>query len=297
MLGVARSTVSRSDELGGMFTWVLPGIHRVDGRGPMSRDQRDLAALLYAGPEAVLTGAGLLRRYAVRAAEEPWFGPPDDVHVLVPHTIKRASRRFVHVERTVALPQHRVLGALRAAPVSRAVLDAARRCTQESAVRALVFEVVQRRLVAPEQLQDERLRGQIRGSRYARLALEAVAAGVRSVPESDLREIFEAHGLAGLLYNPRLHDASGRFIASPDVYDPRTGVCVEVDSREHHFDVAAWEGTMRRHARMTAHGLAVIHIPPSRIHKDPDSVVAEILQAQRVRQGWPAPPVHVAKAG
>ena len=35
-LGVPRSTVARSDELGGMFTRVLPGVHRIDGRSPLT---------------------------------------------------------------------------------------------------------------------------------------------------------------------------------------------------------------------------------------------------------------------
>lgn len=294
-LGVTRSTVSRSSRLGGMFSWVLPGIHRVDGRGPLSADQRDLAALLYAGSGSVVTGAGLLRRYGVRAAaDEDAFGPDDGVHVLVPHARTRASRVFVHVERTVAVPTYRTIGLLRVAPVARAVLDACRRCTDESAVRALVLEVVQRRMTSPDQLHDERVRGQVRGSRFARLALEQAFAGVRSVPEAALRDVFESRGVVGLLYNPRLLDASGAFLAVPDAYDPASGVCVEVDSREHHFLVSDWEATMRRHARMTAHGLAVIHVPPSRIASDPDSVVADLLAARTARRGWPVPAVRVA---
>lgn len=130
-------------------------------------------------------------------------------------------------------------------------------------------------------------------SRFARLALECAFAGVRSVPEAQLREVFESRGVSGLLYNPRLVDASGTFLAVPDAYDEASGVCVEVDSREHHFLVADWESTMRRHARMTATGLAVLHVPPSRVTGDPDSIVADFLAARTTRRGWPAPPVRV----
>ena len=49
------------------------------------------------------------------------------------------------------------------------------------------------------------------------------------------------------VFNPRLYLPDGRFLACPDVYDA-SGVCLEVDSREHHFGVESWEATMRRHA-------------------------------------------------
>ena len=293
-LGVPRSAVSRSDELGGMFTWVLPGIHRVDGRGPLTPDQRDLAALLYGGSESGLTGAGVLRRRGVRAAAHPAFGPSDHAHLLVPHHCKRASRVFAQVERTVWVPEYRHDGLLRLAPTARATLDAVRRCTDEEAVKALMFEVVQKRLTSPESLSDERIRGQMRGSRYARLALEELAAGVRSVPEGVVRTLFLAAGIPRLLYNPTLFDAQGDFLACPDVYDPETGVCLEVESKEFHFSVADWQATMERHGRMTASGLAVIHVPPSRITRRGRDVVTEFERAIGVRRGWPTPPVRVA---
>jgi len=296
-LRVPRSTVARADELGGMFSFVLPGVHRVDGRGPLGPDQRDMAALLYAGEGSMLTGAGLLRRSGVRTASRTALAPNDHVHVLIAHEEKRVSRGFVQVERTVALPRPRLLAAgVRAAPLARAVLDAVRRCADQGTVRAVIFEVVQRGLVAPESLEDERRLGQKRGSRYARLALEEVFAGVRSVPEADLRAAFVRRGVDWVLYNPRLHLPDGTFLASPDVYDPVTGVCLEVDSREHHFAVSSWEATMRRHARMTARGLAVLHAPPSRISTAPDPVVEEFLGAVDVRAGWPAPQVVVRPA-
>jgi hypothetical protein len=275
-----------------MFSRVLYGVHRVDGRGQLSRNQRDMAALLYAGPHSVLTGAPLLVRRGVRAASHPSLYVPGNVHVLVPLARKRASHGFVTVERTVSMPAHVERDGLRTAVLARAVLDAVRRCTDERAVRALIFEVVQRGLVAPEALDEERRRGQIRGSRFARLALEEVHAGVRSVPEADVRLAFLARGWDDLWYNPRLYLADRRFLASPDAYHP-SGVCLEVDSREHHFSVTTWEATMRRHASMTAAGLAVIHVPPSRFREEPDRVIDEFAAAVDVRTGWPSPPVVV----
>lgn len=294
-LGVQRSTLSRSDQLGGMFSRVLFGVHRVDGRGPLSRAQRDMAALLYAGDPSMLTAAPVLQRYGVRAANHPALHTPGHVFVLVPETRKRASHGFVTVERTRFMPAFREKDGLRFAVLPRAVLDAVRRCSDENAVRALIFEVVQRGLVAPEALEDERRRGQIRGSRFARIALEEVFAGARSVAEGDVRRAFLARGWTDLVFNPRLYLPNGRFLACPDVYD-RSGVCLEVDSREHHFSVDSWEATMKRGASMTAGGLAVIHVSPSRFRRETDAVIDEFAHAVDVRRGWPPLDLRVVEA-
>jgi hypothetical protein len=276
-----------------MFTRVLPGVHRIDGRSPLTTLQVGMATWLYAGPAGVLTGPYVLRRRSVKAAASPAFGADGAAHILVPHERKRVSHGFAHVERTISLPAAWMRDGLPTAPVARAVMDAARRCSDGDAVRALIFEVVQRGLTTPEAIEDERLRGQKRGRRFAGIALEEVYAGVRSVPEADVRRAFESRGVAGLLYNPRLYLPDGTFLASPDVYDPLTGTALEVDSREHHFQVQTWEATMARHGRMTAAGLGVLHVPPSRIGTDPDGLVDEFRRTQTARLGW-VPTVAVA---
>ena len=296
-LGVPRSTVVWHErQVGGMFSFLLPGVHRFEPSQAVSSMQRIAGAQLYGGPDAVLTGAAVLRRRGVKAASHIAFGSDDAVHILEPHSSKRASRDFVVVERTVSLPVPRSEGLLRLAPVHRAVLDACRRCTDEEAVRALIFEVVQRRLTSVDALNDERIRGQKRGSRFARLALEAVYAGARSVPEGDLVRLLGAAGLGRMLLNPRLATVDGVFIACPDAYDPETGVVLEVDSREHHFAVESWEATMRRHARMTAAGLRVIHVSPRRLREEPEAVLDELWTAVRTAARHPAPEILVERA-
>lgn len=296
-LGVPRSTVAwQEGQVGGMFSFVLPGVHQVEPTQGLTPLQGLVAAQLYAGPDSVLTGAALLRYREVKAARHPSFGSEGAVHVLVEHGSRRASSGFVVVERTRSLPPAREDGLLRLAPVHRATVDACRRCTDEAAVRALVLEVVQRRLTSPDALNDERVKGQKRGSRFVRLALEPVYAGARSVPEAELVPALRAAGLGRMLLNPRLRTADGAFLACPDAYDPLTGVALEVDSREHHFDTESWEATMRRHARMTAAGLRVIHVPPSRLRREPDAVFAEVWAAIHAAAGQPSPAVTVLPA-
>ena len=294
-LGVHRSTLSSSDQLGGMFTRVLPGVHAVLPSRELTSVQRCQAAQLYAGNESVLTSRAVLLHKRVKAAESPHLDG-DVVRALVPHATRRVSAGFVVVERTRFLPSYHERDGLRLAPTARAVMDAARRCRDEMTVRQLLFEVVQRGLTSPEALDREIRQGQVRGSRFARLALEEVFAGSRSVPEGDLRGSCLKRGLTGLEFNPRLYLPDGSFLAMPDVYDPVTGVCLEVDSREHHFSVAGWESTMRRHGRMTAAGLAVLHSPPSRIWQDIDGVLDEFASAMAAREGYPAPAVVVVSS-
>jgi very-short-patch-repair endonuclease len=295
-IGVPRSTVEWHErQIGGMFSFLLPGVHRFEPSQAVAPMQYVAGAQLYGGPAAVITGAARLRRRGVKAAFHPAFGVDNAVHLLVPHGSKRGSRDFVVVERTRSLPAAQEDGLLRLAPIYRAAVDASRRCTDEEAVRALIFEVVQRRLASPESLNDERIKGQKRGSRFVRQALESVFAGARSVPEDDLRRLLDAAGLGRMLLNARVTTAEGVFIACPDAYDPDTGVVVEVDSREHHFGIESWEATMRRHARMTAIGLRVIHVSPRRLREEPEAVIAEVWAAIGAAAPHPSPDLVVER--
>jgi len=105
-----------------------------------------------------------------------------------------------------------------------------------------------------------------------------VADGIRSVAEGDLPKLIVKGRLPAPLYNPRLF-AGEEFIGSPDVWWPDAGVACEVDSREWHLLPADWERTQARHARMSAHGIIVLHYAPRRIRSDPAGVVAEIKKA------------------
>ena len=133
-IGVHRSTTSRRSA-GGMWTRVLPGVHLVGGGTP-SRQQRLLAALLYAGDGSVLTGTTALRGYGFRAlglaeARDDDAERPEPVHVLVDHERRRLSTGFVRVERTRRDPGSVRVAGFPSAPVARAVGDAARRIPRE----------------------------------------------------------------------------------------------------------------------------------------------------------------------
>lgn len=295
LLGVPRASIGYRNGLGGMFSRVLPGIHAV-GTSQLDIDQRDQAALLYAGKDAALTGRSALLRYGVRAASRPEFSGEDRIHVLVPATRQRASHGFVSVERTHVPAAVAHLGGFAVVPVARAVLDASRRCRYERAVRALVAEVIQRSMTTTDDLRTELNRGARRGSAFPRRAIEEVTAGIRSAPEGDLRRGFVLRGLTEPLWNPELYLPNGQFLCRPDAYFAASGVAVEVDSREYHLSPEDWEYTMRRHARMTAAGLIVLHYPPSRIRVDIAGVVDEILRTVKQSTGRRVPELLITPA-
>ncbi len=183
------------------------------------------------------------------------------------------------------------IGGIRYALAARAVADAVRGKTDVRSVSALVADAVQRGACTVQQLADELRAGPKQGSAALRAALEEVAAGVRSVAEGDLRKLIMRGGLPKPLYNPRLY-AGDDFLAQPDAWWPDAGVACEVDSREWHLSPEGWERTQARHARMTAHGILVLHYAPRRIRSDSAAVVTELKAALATGRQRPQLPIR-----
>ena len=80
------------------------------------------------------------------------------------------------------------------------------------------------------------------------------------------------------MFNPCLIVA-GEFLAKPDCWWPEYGVAGEADSQAWHFSPEDWERTMARHARMSAHGIIMLHFPPRQIRYQRDYVANIIRRA------------------
>jgi hypothetical protein len=177
---------------GGPWQTLLPGVYLTHAGRPAD-EQREMAALLYAGPRSVLTGAAALRRHGLPAARPSadarnQHGPVD---VLVPLVSRRMDVGFARLHRTGRLPAgFCVAGEARFAFVPRAVADAVRPMIDLADVRAVV-----------------------------------------------------------------------------------------ADSRAWHFSPDDWEQTLARHARMSAHGIIVLHLTSQRIRSRRREVADEIQLA------------------
>jgi hypothetical protein len=264
---------------GGPWQVLLPGVY-ITNTGTLTRVQRDLAAVLYAGPGSVVTGPAALVFHTIRAPRTRM------VDVLIPHQRRRRNLRFVQVHRTSRMPAAVLpAGAVCYAPRARAVADTVRGLRDLSEVRAIVADAVQRGKVTLDELAGELDHGQAQGSARYRRVLAEVADGVRSAAEGDLHDLVRREHLPDPLYNPSLY-AGTEFIAIPDAWWPDAGVAGEIDSRQWHLSPSDWERTLARGTRMSAHGIIVLRFPPRRLRTEPRVVAAELrsaLEAGRAR--------------
>jgi hypothetical protein len=270
---------------GGPWQCLLPGTYLTVTGSPTQR-QRELAAQLFAGPDGALTGlAALHSRGIVRSA-------PAVVDVLVPLNRRRRSCGFTVLHRTSRMPEEVVVdGGRRYVMVPRALADAARWCGDLREARALVAGAVQRGRCPLGLLVRELDRGPVRDSAVLRQVLAEVARGVRSVTEAEFVDLIRRGKLPLPLLNMRLYAPDGTFLACPDAWWPEAGVAAEVDSREWHLSPADWERTLRRHARMSEHGIIVLHFTPHQIRSDPAAVRTTIAGA--LDSGAARPPIRV----
>jgi hypothetical protein len=77
---------------------MLPGVY-LTMTGTPTVEQRDMAALLYAGSHSVITGAVAVRRHHLSCAG------PDLIDVLIPADVRRRSTGFVRIQRTTRMPE------------------------------------------------------------------------------------------------------------------------------------------------------------------------------------------------
>jgi hypothetical protein len=287
--GLGHDTVHRRALAGGPWQRLLPGVY-LAVTGTPTMDQRDVAALLYAGQGATLTGPSALRRHGLRIQESAV------IHVLIPANRRRLSTGFARLHQTWRLPsQVCYQGPVQYALAARAVADATRGMKDLAAVRAAVAAAVQTRRCTVEQIEAELRAGPVRGSALLRAALAEVAEGTRSAPEAELLALIKKGGLPVPQLNPRLYIGQ-EFLAKPDAWWPEYAVAVEVDSREWHLSPDTWERTMRRHAKMTASGILVLHFSPRQIRREADEVLATIRTALAGRDGHTAPGIRTLAA-
>ena len=287
--GMSLSMLSYRSRAGGPWPVILPGVY-LTHTGPVAVDQREMAALLYGGPDSVLTGAAALRRFGLAGPRTAL------VDVLVPAGAQKRDAGFVRIHRTTRLPEpFGAEGGVRFAFPPRAVADAARGLTDIGDVRAVVAGAVQRGKCPVGPLRYELDNGSRRGSALLRRALAEVADGARSAAEADLHAAIRRARLPMPMFNPRLF--AGRvFIASPDCWWPDAGVAAEVDSREWHLSPRDWEETLARHARMSAHGIIALHFTPRQISAKRDVVITAIRSAITAGRNRPLPQIRALAA-
>ncbi len=267
---------------------VLPAVYATFG-GALTSRQRVRAALLAAGDDAVLGGATACSIHGLR------YVPIAPIVLLVPDhrrplRDRRATRRRlvmapdeVRVQRTTRAPRSLIRNGLPVVTLDRAVVDAGRASRSLRDVRALICEAVQRRLATAAALEIELAAGPSAGGRLVRRVLAEVAAGIRSAPEGELRDLMESSAvLPPAQYNgPPItvrtrEGRSRRYV--PDATLEAALLLVECDSVEHHASATELGATLKRHSELESLGYCVLHVTPAQLRGDPAGTLALIEQ-------------------
>lgn len=272
----------------GPWQILLPGTYACF-TGPVTETHRWQAALLYGGEGSLLTGIPALILHGLTKTAS------STIPLLLPHDRRRRSVPGIIPLRTRRMPDPQRRNGFPVAGPTRALADACRLSRDLGQVRRLVTDCLRTPKVHVTDLYHELAEGPRKGSALLRAALEEYSDGVRSAAEGMARRRLLAMRVPTPLFNVDLVLPDGTFLARPDAYWPDAALAFEVDSREHHGDLAGWERTQRRHARMSAHGVTVLHASPHRIGTDWPNLEDEIEAAWRIGRSHPTPAIRVVR--
>jgi hypothetical protein len=288
-LGMESKAVWRRCLPGGPWQRMLPGVILLENGVPTD-DQRVAAALLYAGPSAMVTGSHACLRHGLRRNELPDL---DRVHLLIPHNERRLSGEFLAIERTRRFPRPVFRDDVPLAPLVRATSDAARRLRSVDPVGKLLIEAIQRGRCAPAALLAELNTGTKRGTALARRVLVEVEH-LRSVAESHAKSLSDSLDIPPTHWNVNIFDSTGRHLGCPDGWWDDVALAWEIDSTEFHYFRDGYARTLERNTRYAGAGVVVVQTLPSRLKKDPEGVVAELKAAYVAAAARPRPHITTA---
>lgn len=269
---------------GGPWQRMYPGVVLLHN-GPPTPDQQLTAALLRAGPGAVVTGAEACRRHGL-----PTRAP--EIHVLVPGTARGSGTLIL--ERSSPMPASSDVGGYPVVSAARAVVDACRFLRSEDEATALIAAAVQRGRCTPQDLRAEARTNRF-GTKLVRTVLRELGRA-ESVAERDARRLSRRIRLTTPHWNATITSADGVLIGRPDAWYDDVGLAWEIDSKAFHFGPRDYERTLARNSRYAAAGILVLQTLPTRLRNEPDAVARELKAAHKAAAARPRPPVHVVEA-
>lgn len=279
----AKTIVDRT--AGGPWQRILPGLVLLHNGQP-TRLQRNTAAVMFGGADAMLTGRAGLALHGFSKAVNT-----SGVPLLIPHDKHRKDVAFVEVERTWRLPEPTKLSGLPVAPLERCLLDAARRIADERTCIALIAEVIQRGAVDVDNLFAELNEGSGRGSAVPRRALRELSAGAHSVAEVQAQKLYSRSGLPAMEHDVDIFDESGEWICTTENWLDPVALAWEVDSLAFHLSVKEHEETVLRRSRVESTGIVVAAHLPRTIRDQPELVLADLRAKYEIACNRPRPKV------
>lgn len=191
------------------------------------------------------------------------------------------------------MPETAIRAGVPLAPLTRAVIDAARRIRTDEPAAKLLIDAIQRGGCTLRQLSFEVEHGSPRGSAIPRRILAEIE-NLRSIAELHARRLSKRLEIAPTHWNPELYDNRGQYLARPDAWWDDVGLAWEIDSVDFHFRGEDYARTLDRNTRYAGAGLTVVQTLPSRLLKAPEAVVAELRAAYLAASLRPRPPVRLA---
>ncbi|MGW6280707.1 hypothetical protein [Kribbella sp. NPDC055071] len=202
---------------------IHPGVYATH-TGPIGYDERLLAALLYAGPEAAWSHHTAAEQLGLIKSD-----PKRPVHVVIPESRRVKAQRDLVIHRdehwadrlAVVVPPRRT--------AAHAVLDIVGSSSSPEHAAAVIAEACQSGRVGPAELEEALVdRPRLRHRRVLRPIIADVAAGSHSLLELQyLRDVERRHGIPPGL---RQRAVDREFT---DVFYPGFGLVVELDGRLH----------------------------------------------------------------
>lgn len=272
---------------------VLPGVVALRN-GPLSSEQRLVAAQLMCGPDARVSGGSAAMLHGITSVVDD-----GRVHMQVP--VNQAARRsgFVVATRSRRIAPAAVCrGVVRLAPLPRAVADAARMARTDRTAAAIVIEALQRRLVRLEDLEHELGAGAQHGSGILRRAMATARTGAWSVAEVDLLGLLATSRVLPPAWpNPELHAPDGTVLPSPDAWFDDVGLAVQVHSAQYHSAPSQWDRTVRVDGVFAEYGISHLAVTPHDVRTNGRQVLNRIERAHAARTDLPRPLVQMIPRG
>ncbi|MGY1811257.1 hypothetical protein [Blastococcus sp. SYSU D00820] len=276
-LGVDKDRIRRAVR-SGRWQEPVPGVVVLHS-GALTRRERLLTALAWAGPESrlshtsalLLLGARVtepLARSRVAGVRGHYLEPPDAglVQVTAPHGRHLESVGFVVVHQTRRPMGDLVVAGLRTTSAARAAVDVGISAPRRQDVDHVVAEVLQRDLAHVDALAAEVRAAGRRAGPWVRAAVTDAARGMRSVGEADLRRVIVLCGLPEPEWGAPVETAAGAYHL--DAYWPDRRVGAEADGAAFHLSAADWEHDVRRQNAVQATGIRLMRFPVRRLREE-----------------------------
>ncbi|MFL6123383.1 hypothetical protein [Actinophytocola sp.] len=285
-LGVSAHAISERCQPGGPWQRLEPNLILLTDEPP-NRTQRIHAALKAAGTGAVLTGLDALKLHGMSGAQLQ-----SSIHILMPaHRRQPRLVDGVYFDRTQQLPEALLVNGFPVAPLPRATVDTVRRTKVSKHVEDLLAETIYKGKVTPATLRDELDRAGGRGLTLPRRKLAEIDDKVRSMARVWAKRLVQQAGLPMPEWQVPITSPNDTHIATADAWWDEVGLAWEVDS--YAFDLSPVDATaaLTRAARLTAHGVLVVHTSPTQLREEPSRVAALLRAAYERAKARPKPEV------